>query len=813
MARNYKSIFAACLLLAACPAFSASGFVSGTNVSRVGDLAAITVSFNCQVQYLDHDPQGRSSQLRIHLEPTSVCTGVAPLAAYTSERLRPASADLARLVDIEYTGDSSEGSMLRLNFAEDVSFGVDSFTSANHVIVRVYLNPDRAVTEPESAGQVSRQVQRPAPDPVQYVINLQSSERPPATADFPDLDLPDGQQLIVSEAVIDGRTWYRLRVGYFDSSAAAARALTTLRGQFPTAWIDRDDSVSRQADATTQVLAPAPVEDTVAELPVGAADTDAKVAELMAEGRHLMTAGELSRAVQIYTKVLQQPENQYQPEAQEFLALARERNGQIAHAKAEYQRYLATYPDNDGAERVKQRLAALLSQPGRRQAAVTSAPGAAPAPRRRPETWSLRSYVSQYYRRDANQLNDNDEVISQSALYTDINMDARRRGERFDFSARVTGGYRKDFLDQPRGEDVRVSYAFVDLADAKYSLRGRLGRQSRNSGGVLGRFDGFNLSYQATHSLRVDGVVGKPVNSTSDGIDDDRTFYGISSNFTPGIENLDVGVFFLQQNVKDMTDRQSVGAEVRYFGPNKSIWGLVDFDTSFSEISSLFLQGSWRLGSDLTLTGFLDRRRSPLLSLSNAMIGQPVAGFDELLLLYPEDEIRQFALDRAAMTTSVTLGASKPISPRFQLNLNATQSTIDASPESGGVFATPETTYNYVSTDLVGSSLIKEGDVTLFGLRYSDSESTQVYSTYLDTRFPIGRHFRINPRIRVDHRQIKSDDSTQWIYTPGLRLQYRKDRRFRVEFEAGMQFSSREMETLSEDRESYFVNLGYQLLF
>jgi hypothetical protein len=98
-------------------------------------------------------------------------------------------------------------------------------------------------------------------------------------------------------------------------------------------------------------------------------------------------------------------------------------------------------------------------------------------------------------------------------------------------------------------------------------------------------------------------------------------------------------------------------------------------------------------------------------------------------------------------------------------------------------------------------------------MRYSDSENTEVYTVYLDTRFPVGRYFRINPRVRVDRRQIKADDSTQWIYTPGLRLQYRKDRRFRLEFEAGMQLSSRETVALTEDRQSYFVNLGYQFLF
>ena len=103
--------------------------------------------------------------------------------------------------------------------------------------------------------------------------------------------------------------------------------------------------------------------------------------------------------------------------------------------------------------------------------------------------------------------------------------------------------------------------------------------------------------------------------------------------------------------------------------------------------------------------------------------------------------------------------------------------------------------------------------MSLFGLRYADSESTSVYTANLDTRFPVGSYFRINPRIRVDYRQIKSDASAQWIYTPGLRLQYRKDRWLRLELEAGMQISTRDMAVLTEDRQSYFVNLGYQFIF
>ena len=127
--------------------------------------------------------------------------------------------------------------------------------------------------------------------------------------------------------------------------------------------------------------------------------------------------------------------------------------------------------------------------------------------------------------------------------------------------------------------------------------------------------------------------------------------------------------------------------------------------------------------------------------------------------------------------------------------------------------ATPDSEYSYYSADVVASSLFTEGDVGIVGLRYAVSETTDVYSATFDTRFPVGRSWRISPRLRVDYREIKTDQSTQWIYTPGLRVQYRMGRRARLELQTGKQFSSREMARSDQDRESWFVNAGYQLFF
>jgi hypothetical protein len=138
---------------------------------------------------------------------------------------------------------------------------------------------------------------------------------------------------------------------------------------------------------------------------------------------------------------------------------------------------------------------------------------------------------------------------------------------------------------------------------------------------------------------------------------------------------------------------------------------------------------------------------------------------------------------------------------------------VSSTRESGGVAATPSSDYRYYGTNLVASSLFREGDVTVFGVRYSQSGSADVASFNLDTRFPITRSFYINPRLRVDRRDLLSGTGAEWTYTPGLRLRYRIGRKIRILFEAGKQFVDRDNVGINIDRESFFFNFGYQAFF
>ena len=217
--------------------------------------------------------------------------------------------------------------------------------------------------------------------------------------------------------------------------------------------------------------------------------------------------------------------------------------------------------------------------------------------------------------------------------------------------------------------------------------------------------------------------------------------------------------------------------------------------------------------SRLSLHASLDRRYSPFLSSGNALIGQQLENFEELTVLFSEEEIRALSIDRSAITTSYTVGASYPLNPRYQINMDASRSRIGATRESGGVPATPSSTFDYYSTNLVASSIFTEGDVSILGVRYSSTDTTDVISLSIDTRFPVGRALRLNPRLRVDYRDIHADGSSEVLITPGLRMQYRWNRKIRIDFEAGRRFSKRQMDETDVNRDSYYLNLGYQLFF
>lgn len=531
----------------------------------------------------------------------------------------------------------------------------------------------------------------------------------------------------------------------------------------------------------------------------------------MEEARQAVARQDYSRAVQLYTKILEYPDHPHRQDALEFLGVARERKGQLAHAIREYQRYLSLYPEGEGADRVRQRLAGLTT--------ATEKPRSGPrrsTDRSKDTPWEVYGGFSQFYLRNENTLDNDANIVTQSSVSSDLDVTARKRSENFDIQSRFTGSHLYDFLDDGPGDETSVSSLYFDARDRRHGLATRLGRQSRNTGGVLGRFDGLLLGYQISDWLTLNGVAGFPVLSTRDQVDTDKQLYGISADLGTFANAWDFNAFFIEQEVDGIVDRRAIGGEARYFDATRSLLTFVDYDISYDSLNTAIFLGTWTLPDKTTLNATVDYRNSPILTTSNALQGQTVRNIDDLLDSLTENQIRQLAEDRTAEYTTVSLGASHPFSERIQLSGDVTVTNLSGTDASAGIEALPGTGNEYIyNLQLIGSDLIKAGDIAIGGLRYSRLDTADIYSVSLNTRYPVNSVWRVNPRLRVDYRENERDESTQWVAVPSLRMDYRLSRRYRFEVEGGGEWSTRKLPDLpdDEDTSSYFINLGYRIDF
>ena len=182
---------------------------------------------------------------------------------------------------------------------------------------------------------------------------------------------------------------------------------------------------------------------------------------LVEEAEKAMTGGDYRRAIQLYTRILQSTDEKRQQEAQEFLGLARERNNQLAHAKAEYEKYLELYPEGEGAVRVRQRLAGLLTARAKpkdklRKSKTEEALG----------KWKKDFYgsLAMFYNKAESFTDQDEQILDINFLTTDLDFTTRFQSENFDVRTLFVGGYGKDFSDES-DDDSYLSNLYLDLID------------------------------------------------------------------------------------------------------------------------------------------------------------------------------------------------------------------------------------------------------------------------------------------------------------------------------------------------------------
>ena len=791
--RRFVQSFAAGALLAgslaAGPLHAQGRIIEDVVASEQRGYVSVTLLFSCSMRYMSHTPatDGEALQVRFSAAPDCGRTTASepqPLLAGAEGYVR--SVDVVR----PYGSDVE----VRIGWSKPETFVLTPSIDGRLLRVRLLRTETPQVTVKEMPQGVST-----------YAVNLVSSTTPFTPEALASAAQTAGARTYVSETVVDDQRWYRLRAGPFVNEAAAKKALANSRGEFPKAWVAISDDDTLNATgipagvATVTSTGPQP----------NASMTPDEIRQTLAQAKDAFRHKDYARAIPLLTQVTQQPEYPQRADAQEMLALARERSGQVAHAKAEYEDYLQRYPTGDGSIRVRKRLQALAwaTRPGRNG---TMGSDADESP------WRIYGGFSQIYRQDQSHIESGlavSDLTTQDALLNDVSLVARRHGERFDLTTRASAGYSYDMLADGPGSQSRVTMLFAEFADRIAGWYARLGRQAGGAAGLMGTFDGMQAGYQLWPRLRVNGFFGFPVDSTRAGPDSSRRFVGISADVGTLANAWDLSFYAVDQQYSGVTDRQAVGTEVRYFRPGITLVGLADFDIHYSTLNTALLLGTFALPARWTLNFNVDHRKSPGLSTRNAMIGQPVRRFDELFGMYSPQQIEQLALDRTSESRTYSMGVSRPFGERWQWSLDASSMTLGSTRESGGIAATPSSgTDTAVSTQALGYGLFGRGDVTSLGLQYQTGDSAQMLSLGVGTQLPIGQRWRVGPRLRLDQRKLESDRSTSFTYSPALRAEMR-GKHLTFEMEGGAEIGSRDVGTSSQDASRYYFSLGYRYDF
>jgi outer membrane protein assembly factor BamD (BamD/ComL family) len=548
---------------------------------------------------------------------------------------------------------------------------------------------------------------------------------------------------------------------------------------------------------------------------------------MMAKARQAITFGNNKGAIELLRKVIRSPANPHIQQANELLGLALERDKQIPRAKYEYKKYLKRYPEGEGADRVKQRLAALREV----RVAAKRKLRRSPASARRSQFITFGRFtqsLSEYYLdRD---LEDTSEELQQRLLSSHFSIKSRYRGEDRTVQAIFNASESHDYLAKENREKLLLSNPnadvssyttdetdiqrmYIDVDDSLYGYTARVGRQSSRNGGVFGTFDGVIAGYHVTPNWLVSAMVGKPLIRTFSNIEIyEKFFYGVKADVESKDKAFGSDLFFVQQEVDGILDRQAIGGNLRYARKGLSLFGLLDYDLAYSELSLFNVRVGWNFTEANKLNFSYNRRN--LVQTSQALNGMSgIYTIDQLLDYLPESEIRRIALERTQVYETITIGDSYQLTKDQQFNVDVTLSKSSAAPEGVNplklqellaadplnpsdprhfidptIYAVEGTDYQYTySFQWISSNTFVERDLYVAGVRYSDFDSYTDTSVFVNARVPLFQSWHSGFRLNLSKRDSASYGKRTTV-SPVIKLSYRLNKAWSFDSEVGLDF-------------------------
>jgi tetratricopeptide (TPR) repeat protein len=773
---------------AACLGAAAERVMERVDIRKSDTTGVAEIEFNQPVAIAAHCPAtpGVFCEIELQLTLSTPGTGAVPDIHETISPSRRESFPLARL---DYSQSSERRGVLALSFDIPVTLSVASAPNGRSLIV-TYEAPSLAVAPgAKKTAQKSSDVR---------IVTLKESANP-LNPNAEKTILPAMRyDMYTSTASAGGKTRHRLHLGFFTGEEDAHRALEAAAADYPDARIEKLPAADLDRAQTwfgSRKRVPSQQ---------GQSAPDGKNERLMERARQALITGDNPTAIRAYSSVVQSNDPEYLASALEYLGVARERNNQLAHAKAEYEEFLRRYPEGEASARVRQRLEGLLTARMAPKEALKDTGMATPRNR-----WDVYGSLTQFYRGQESKFGAGTESTYDSALDTTFNVTARQRAEAYNLRTEFSGSHYKPLAGPDDASKGRIYTLSAEATQKQGEYSVKAGRQSVHSGGIYGRFDGVHYTRRLTGQDSLGVTAGYLVDySVTNSLNRDRRFAGAQYGMASRDKVWNTRLYAVEQSNHGLTDRRAVGADTQYFKDGNSLYAIADYDVYFRALNQATLMTTWLLPGKSSVGLTADYRKSPLLTVNNAVIGQ-AATLAGLKSLYSENQLKQLALDRTTGYRAFSLSYSQPAGERFQFSADLSASRFGGTPASGGVDATPEQgTEYYFSAQVVGNNLFAQEDISIAGLRFSDSDTSTATTLSLSSRLPIRPSWRFNPKLVLELRD-NSNGSERKMARTSMIIDYRVRKSLLMQIEANYDRSQTKTGGVTDEQSITYVYAGY----
>jgi tetratricopeptide (TPR) repeat protein len=696
-----------------------------------------------------------------------------------------------------------------------------------------------------------------------FQISLQQSDSQNIQLDTPIPSALQRYQVFTGERMLNGKRVFEINLGYFDTLVEAESARQLLAKRFPEASIV---ALTPPPPPVAAVVAPAPTPAPIptplptptpppvpvaVTSPVGAAAPDAaasapaalpSAAETGAQAAALLAAAKAADAQQDSTTALDKlnqllnlPANPSTREAQALAGDIRAKTGDSVRARAEYETFLQLYPSGPDADRVR---AALTRLPA---AAPTPKPAAIAAQKAKPTvepTSTLAGSASAFYYGGASKVRTqefqdspisglpelaSDNTLSgtdQSLLLSNVDVNWRYRDADTDMRFVFRDAYSADLKNSAKSKN-RLSALYFEHRSLSAGTQVRLGRQSPTGGGILSRYDGVQAGYTFAPKWRVNGAAGLPTEKL---LDSKRSFYGVWIDADALTSQLSGSLYFNRQLIDGEVDRSAIGSEMRFFSGGVSANGIVDYDHAIHGLNIVSLQGTWQMEDNSVVNVLLDRRKTPLLMLGNALFFQdpalPLAlRLKDLLGTSTLDALRERVRGTTSNTTQGLIGATTPINKNWHVGADVRLTDVGQILPVADILPSGQGRNRNTSLggQVIGTNLYSNRDTHVFGASWQRGTNYSLTSTNVD-RYS-GKLLTYNNSSQVTELlllepslkfYLQTDTAgvrtTRW--SPGLRATYRVVKQVSIESELSGEYSKSTGPSRNETSSRLFYYLG-----